>query len=325
MKTIVFLPEFRSISGSRSLPRDLIESRDGRDLDKVLASSGTIQILPREAVRVFGTARKAIETTLLAKGTRFFGGFLVSEENAGDVQKSLEKIQSAVLEARSKLANNLPRILEDRIAEAPEWEDVIRKSAPSQADIEESVSFGWIKTPVNLADPEIKQVLKGNPLHIKIAKEMSQMASTYLGRPLGSGKRGIPGLGTLKAIQAKARALAFLDGRFSGLDEAIKVIIDGTGSGGPAAGMTVLGVLKVLSDPKAVLEFDSEEAGALLPEETESPVAAVSDPAPDVQSVEDPEPDSAIEAAEEDNDMEDEHPSFIPQPAKTSRIPDWTF
>jgi hypothetical protein len=321
MKTIVFLPEFKSISGSRALPRDLIESRDGRDLDKVLASSGTIQILPKEAVRVFGTARKSIETILLAKGTRFFGGFLVSEENAAEVQKSLEKIRDTVLEAREKLANELPRIIEDRVKDAPEWEDVIRQSAPSREDIQSSINFGWIKTPVNLANPEIKEVLKGNPLHIKIAKEMAQMASTFLGRPSGSGKRGIPGLGTLKSIQTKARALTFLDDRFNSLDEAINVIVDSALKGGPAAGMTVLGVLKVMSDPKAVLEFDPVEAGALLSEETESPAST-----PDVQSVEDPEEDdSAIEAAEDgDMEIEEENPSYVPQP-KTSGIPSWTF
>ncbi len=273
MKAIVFLPEFKSISGSRALPRDLIESRDGRDLDKVLASSGTIQILPKDAVKAFGTARKAIETTLLAKGTRFFGGFLVSEENAPEVQQSLEKIRDQVLAARNRLAEDLEKIIEDRIREAPEWEDVIRQSAPSREDIESNVHFGWVKTPVNLADPEIVEELKGNPLHIKIAREIAQIAATWLGRPQGTGKRGIPGLGALQSIQTKARALSFLDGRFHSLDEAIKVVIESARNRTDSAtGITLTGVLKVLSDPKAVLTFD--EADVVIEETLDASVSA---------------------------------------------------
>lgn len=306
MKAIVFLPEFKSISGSRALPRDLIESRDGRDLDKVLASSGTIQILPKDAVKAFGTARKAIETTLLAKGTRFFGGFLVSEENAPEVQQSLEKIREQVLSARSRLAEDLEKILEDRIREAPEWEDVIRQSAPSREDIESNVHFGWVKTPVNLADPEIVEELKGNPLHIRIAREIAQIAATWLGRPQGTGKRGIPGLGVLQSIQTKARALSFLDGRFNALDEALKVIIESARNRADSAtSITLTGVLKVLSDPKAVLTFD--EADVVIEEPLDVSVSA-----------------------EEDENLEDDFEDAVPVPQapakpKPSRVLDWAF
>lgn len=78
MKTVVFLPEMKAISGTRSIDRNLVEARDGRDLDKVLASAGTIQIMPKDALKPFGQARKAVDRVLLRKGTRFFGGFMVA-------------------------------------------------------------------------------------------------------------------------------------------------------------------------------------------------------------------------------------------------------
>ncbi|PKY12083.1 hypothetical protein B1757_01685 [Acidithiobacillus marinus] len=305
MNAIVFMHEFKSISGSRALPRDLIESRDGRDLDKVLASSGTIQILPKDAVKAFGTARKAIETTLLAKGTRFFGGFLVSQENATEVQQSLEKIRDLVVAAKNRLAEDLEKIIDDRVKEAPEWEDVIRQSAPSREDIESSIHFGWVKTPVNLADPEIVQELKGNPLHIKIAKEIAQIATTWLGRPQGTGKRGIPGLAPLQQIQTKARALSFLDGRFANLDEALKAVIESAKTRKDSAtGITLTGVLKVLTDPKAVLTFEETDV---------------------VESL-----DTAVSAEEaeclDDDDFGDAVPApSVPAQPKTSRVLDWAF
>lgn len=305
MKAIIFMPEFKSISGSRALSRDLIRSSDGRDLNQVLASTGTIQILPKEAVRSFGTARKAIETTLLAKGTRFFGGFLVSEENAAEVNGSLEKIREQVLSARERLADDLPSIIESRAKELPEWADVIRNTAPTREDIQEGIHFGWIKTVIDLTDPQVVEVLQGNPLQIKIAKEISQMAISYLGRPAASspGKNGIPGLGTLNAVATKAAALGFLDPRFRDLHASLLQVIKDAKEPNGSTLLTVRGVLKLLSDPKVVLDFD--------------PVEAL--PKPELLA-EEPE-------AQEPEDSDDEIGEVFPMPTKTtpSRVLDWAF
>ncbi len=283
MKGIVFLPEMKSVSGTKGIDRNMIESRDGRDLDKVLASAGTVQILPKEALRPFGATRKAVETTLLSRGTRFFGGFLVDESNSSVVNAELAKIKAGFDNARVRLMAGLPQIIEDRVKEAPEWEDIIRGYAPTVDELAEAISFTWIKTPVDLSDPEVEEVLKGDPLAIRIAREMAQTASSWLTKtPVGT--KGISGLSVLAQLRAKAQALSFVDGRLGGLVTAIDTVIRDANAtkGTPAqagASLVVKGVVQALTSPATILNVGEDgqftDLPDMLPPEPESPVEAV--------------------------------------------------
>ena len=264
MKTIVFLPEMKAISGTRSIDRNLVEARDGRDLDKVLASAGTIQIMPKDALKPLGQARKAVDRVLLRKGTRFFGGFMVADAVVPEVQAELEKISLDFEAAKARLITDLPGLIALRVSEAPEWEDVIRANAPSTMDLAENISFGWVKAPIDLADPEIVETLKGDPLAIKIAREMAQMASTHLSKPQ-TGKKGISGLSVLQAIRVKAQALSFIDSRLGGLVAALDAVIcdANVAKGTPtqsASALVVGGVLQGMTKASAILAVG--EAGA---------------------------------------------------------------
>ncbi|MBU2816635.1 DUF3150 domain-containing protein [Acidithiobacillus ferrooxidans] len=264
-KSIVFLPELRSVSGERVLDRSLITSTDGRDLDKVLATGGTIQVLPREALKGFTTLRKAVDRELMKKGTRFFGGYLVAEEFTAEMASILSGIKEKVEDAKRALVANLASLIEQRVNDAPEWEDVIRSHAPSQEDIEESISFSWLKTPVDLADPEIEEALQGDPLAVKIAREIAQACKSQISRPAKTG-RGITGLKFLEGIRDKAQALTFVDGRLGGLVSAIDIVIStaeiaktsGHEAQRTAATVLVQGTIQVMTSPAMILKSGEE-------------------------------------------------------------------
>lgn len=268
MKGIVFLPEIKVLSGTRRLDRGLVEAKDGRDLDQIMASAGTIQVLPKEALRPFAAARKAVEVALLSKGTRFFGGYLVSEALAADVYATLTKIKEEFYKSKARLTANLSGYIDDRCKEVPEWEDLIRGSAPSLEDINEGINFSWVKTPIDLSDPEVEEVLKGDPLAIRIAREMSQIASSWMGK--GSSK-GIPGLPVLSQLRAKAKALSFVDGRLGGVVSALDSVIQEANAvrGTPAQAGAVLvirGVVQAMTSPATILQVGDDGAFTDLPE-----------------------------------------------------------
>lgn len=316
MKGIVFLPEVKAVSGTCRLDRGIIEAKDGRDLDAVLASAGTIQVLPKEALRPFGTARKAVETALLAKGTRFFGGYLVDASVAPKVHGDLQKIQGDFEQAKSHLLSSLHQLVEDRVTEAPEWEDVIRSNAPSVESLQEALRFSWIKTPIDLSDPEVEEVLKGDPLAIRIAREMAQVASTWLARQRQG--QGLMGMSVLNQLRTKAKALSFVDGRLSGVVSALDTVIQEANAtkGTPAAqgaALVIRGVIQTMASPANILNVGEEGEFADLPEMNPSVSAGESvpaEPGQDEKSI----PDNSSERV------------IRPQPASAGvSAPTWAF
>jgi Protein of unknown function (DUF3150). len=322
MKGIVFLPEINTVSGTRKLDRGLIEAKDGRDLDQVLASAGTIQVLPKEALRPFGAARKAGESALLAKGTRFFGGYLVDEALAADMNASLVKIKEDFDKAKLRLSANLTGYIDDRCKEVPEWEDIIRNSAPSVEDINQGINFSWIKTTIDLTDPEVEEVLHGDPLAIRIAREMAQIANGWLMK--GANNNGLPGLPVLSHLKAKAKALSFVDGRLGGVVSALDSVIQEANAvrGTPAqagAILVVRGVIQAMSSPATILQVgdDGDFAGLGLPEMVAPEVAEV----PEAVAQE-PESFSESDDAVVDSFTE-RKPAPVPAPAV--QVAQWAF
>lgn len=307
MKGIVFLPEMRTIGGTRTIDRNIIQSRDGRALDKVLATAGTIQVLPKEALRPFGALRKSMENTLLSKGTRFFGGYLADEQVAVDISNELQILRGKLLDARDRLAANLDSLIQARIDEAPEWEDVIRSLAPSREEILDSIRFSWVKAPVDLQDPEVEEALQGDPLVIRIAREIAQIAASYLGRGLGTTQKGIPGLSVLSQIATKAKALSFVDGRFTGLYGALQGVCQDAQSAkkGPheiGAALAVRGVIETLRNPATILEIG--EAGVV-------DVPNFADLSPKPESKQEETPVETQEANDKPEDMDFTHDSDV--------------
>ena len=297
MKGMVFLPEIHAISGTKSLPRAILSANDGRDLEQVLASAGTIQILPRESLRAFHTARKAVEGMLLAKGTRFFGGFLVDEALSDDLTVKLDEIKVTFDQAKVDLIQGLSGFVEARVQEAPEWEDIIRSSAPRKEDLMEDISFSYISAPVDLNDPKVEQALEGAPLVIRIAKEMAQTCRSWLDS-VKSGQKargGAAGISVLRNISVKAEALSFVDGRFRGLVSALNQIIQqgelakGTDTQG-AASMVSLAVIRSMTDPAEIIRIaDRREARVYVP--------SLLDDAEDTDQEEDCSPDPVAASA----------------------------
>ncbi|MCL4526431.1 MAG: DUF3150 domain-containing protein [Gammaproteobacteria bacterium] len=303
MKGIVFLPEIHCISGTRSLPRKILAANDGRDLEKVLASAGTIQVIPREPLRPFHAARKAVESVLLAKGTRFFGGFFVDEALADAMNTRLDELKDGFEKAKVELINGLDGYIKAQIKDAPEWEDVIRASAPTKENLMEDISFSWICPPVDLTDPQVEEALKGSPLAIRIAKEMSQSCRAWLAEKRVGKVKGVPGIFVLKGIRVKAEALSFVDGRFRGLVTALDQVISQAESsigtdGQGAASMVVSGVIRSAADPAEILAIGDRGE------------CRVSVPAPLLDMMEDESP------------VDDESPVVSPDPVPVSA---WAF
>ncbi len=295
MKATVILPEVRAISGEKALDRDLITSKDGRDLDKVLATGGAIQIIPREHLKVFTTIRKAVDRELLKVGTRFFGGYLVGEEVAEPATQILKDLQSKLLSAKQELMDNLDSIIEARVKDAPEWEDVIRSSAPSRQDIDESIGMSWVKSPIDLSDPEVEEALQGDPLAIRIAREIATACKTYLSKPSNGLAKGVVGIPFLESVRGKAQALSFVDGKLGGLELAITKVLDdllasknGTEIQKQSASLMAMACIQTMTNPARILEIGNDGQFALsfpdepsanadtdaAVEETEAPVQA---------------------------------------------------
>ncbi|OCX69885.1 DUF3150 domain-containing protein [Acidithiobacillus thiooxidans] len=323
MKGIVFLPEMNMVSGTRKLDRGLIEAKDGRDLDLVMASAGTIQVLPKEALRPFGAARKAVEVALLSKGTRFFGGYLVDEVLAADVHASLAKIKEDFEKAKLRLSANLSGYIDDRCKEVPEWEDIIRNSAPSVEDINQGIGFSWIKTPIDLSDPEVEEVLQGDPLAIRIAREMAQIANGWLQK--GRNGKGLPGLPVLSQLKSKAKALSFIDGRLGGVVTALDTVIQDANAarGTPVqagAVLVVRGVLQAMTSPATILQVgdDGDIAGLGLPEMDEPVV-------PEVPEAVAQESESFSDSELDDDAVVEPQRRPAPAPAPVVPVSQWAF
>lgn len=92
-----------------------------------LLKRGQKAVFPASAITPFDTLRKKAERVLLAKGTRFAGGFLVANEALEDALDLLAQIEGEYSEAKTKFLAEFDTNLENWLAENAEYQRVIRQ------------------------------------------------------------------------------------------------------------------------------------------------------------------------------------------------------
>lgn len=209
----------------------------------------------------FITVRRRIDRLCLSLGTKFCGGYGMSDQSLTYVLGEIKKYAQQFEDEKQKLLSVWPQPLEAWIAAHPSEEVEIRAIAPSLSVLEKSLKFVTRVYKVNnqsevlanagIDDGVVAQV--GNMCH-QIAQEIAQdVAETW--KPVnGIISQRIKG--ALNRWKQKAASLVFIDARL----QAVVASIDETIAVLPASGkiegrdfMALQGLISLLSNPDNII------------------------------------------------------------------------
>jgi hypothetical protein len=242
----------------------------------------------------FTTARRRFERACLAKGTRFCGGYGISDEELPNLVQSLKEIGDSVARQKKDLLAIWPKPVEDWAKAHPAEADEIRRIAPSRMELDAAITFtvrvfkvenqgSSILEPLGISDG-IDASIKG--LCHQIASEIAQdVRETWKNRDQ---KDSTQLKGIRKAMQRwreKAKSMQFVDSRLGSIVD----IIDRTASVLPMEGkvqghefLMLRGMVSILSSPDNILSGQMElkiESAETLPLDLVEPTAAATSPA----------------------------------------------
>ena len=195
---------------------------------KDLASLGSKKIFNPKILAKFEALKKQAHTACARVGVRFMGGYAVPETAADTLATELDAIGAKFDIEKAHFISTYQAELESWIAKHPGWEQVIRASSISVAEVEGRIRYGWVPAKITTPDeknPESrlhqKMVKEAGGLAGSLFREVSDMAHKVGDSILGKTKVNRRVLSSIGKIHAKLKGLSFLDKRVNPLIQLI--------------------------------------------------------------------------------------------------------
>lgn len=229
-QVVCFSLEEISLWGARKKLRveDLQLTSGDKLPPKDLASLGSKKIFNPKVLAKFEALKKQAHTACGRVGVRFMGGYAVPETAADALATELDAIGVKFEIEKANFIATYQAELESWIAKHPGWEQVIRASSISVAEVKGRIRYGWVPAKITTPDeknPESrlhqKMVKEAGGLAGSLFREVSDMAHKVGDSILGKTKVNRRVLSSIGKIHAKLKGLAFLDKRVSPLIQLI--------------------------------------------------------------------------------------------------------
>lgn len=272
-KLILVGVDVSSISGT--ITRD--DRRDGDDKD--VFTSGAVRYISPIVLRPFAAARQAAVRACRSRGTRFWGGWAVSEEALPELKLELERIAKFVNEKKEAVINNWER-------ELAQWEGIhpaaatYRNRFPSRnmADKAIGIAVSAVKIAptgnvILGADDAVSQEVFGMPRRI-LEEIASDVRDSW--KP-GAQKATQAIKGLLGRIRDKCSSLSFVGGNLADVAAFVDRSILSLPQSGDITGNDFLrlsGILSLLEKPDLLAAGDFSFQVKIEEEVTEAPVAS---------------------------------------------------
>ncbi|HEY9249585.1 MAG TPA: DUF3150 domain-containing protein [Rariglobus sp.] len=286
-------------SGRKKLRPEDIRLGDGGALPpETVASLGSKKVIGREALKTFETLKKRAQRLPEEIGVRFLGGYAVPVERAQEVSDHLKKVQAEFEEARTEFLDNYSQLIEEWIAENPDFAESLRRAVPPKEYVGRATDFRFAIFQVTPAKAESGLGSQATGLGGQLLEEVAVDARRWMERHLASASEASRRtLRPLLRIRNKLDALAFLSGAAQPLVEAIDEVLGECGrmpviTGGPLVRLKAMaGLLAEPTRSQQVLDASvvrKEIDGMWAPAAQET------------------HPDTSFEWAEEDGEAEAE-------------------
>jgi hypothetical protein len=272
-----------------------------------LVSLGSKRVCDPDAIKVFHRLKQQAERTCLAGGMRFLGGFAVPEERAATVAAELDALGEAFARARGAFVAGYAEVIEDWVAQHPEWAAAIRRAVDPVSLVESRLAFGYQLYRVAPADAgeslEETVLGLGDTLFREAALIARELDASFHGRDRLSRRA----LSTFRRVREKLGCLAFVDDRVQPVLASLEDWLRRIPPTGPVTGALFnegFGLMLLISDPQRM----SDHGAGIL---------ALKDLIPDPAGISDEEADHEEESAWSfGGPLGDEEPDGAPVPWK---------
>ena len=266
-QVICFSLEEISLWGARKKLRvEDLKLASGDELPpKDLASLGSKKIFNPKILAKFEALKKQAHTACSRVGVRFMGGYAVPETAADALAIELDAIGVKFEIEKTNFINTYQTELDAWIAKHPGWEQVIRASSISVAEVQGRIRYGWVPARITTPDeknPESrlnqKMVKEAGGLAGSLFREVSEMGGKVGDSLLGKMRVNRRVLSSIRKIHGKLKGLSFLDKRVNPLITLIDETLDQMPGDAPIEGLALTalnGLVMTLSDIDRMKEY----------------------------------------------------------------------
>lgn len=266
-QVVCFSLEEISLWGARKkLRMEDLKLTSGDELPpKDLASLGSKKIFNPKVLAKFEALKKQAHTACARVGVRFMGGYAVPESVADDLAAELDKIGAEFDAVKANFVATYEAELESWIAKHPGWQQVIRASAISVAEVKGKIRYGWVPAKITTPDeknPESrlhqKMVKEAGGLAGSLFREVAEMGNKVADSMFGKLKVNRRVLSSVRKIRGKLNGLSFLDKRVNPLITLIDQTLDQMPGDAPIEGLALTalnGLVMTLSDVSRMKDY----------------------------------------------------------------------
>jgi hypothetical protein len=261
-KLDIFTCQVSKTSGRKKLQKADFKEEVREDLPPdTLASLGSKKVVSPEILKVPQKFEGQIRRRIAEIGFAFLNSVAVAKSETARLVKDLDKICA---EANKWRDNELPKIFHEEqekwLSKDPKWEPALRAHAPSLAEVQMSMKFGYALYQVvaNESAPgtltqEVSEL--GSRLLESVADDVNEYYGTNIQDGKASSLKAIGVASLLRRVRRKLNSLSFLEGSaqpmIAALDELLSSIPDKGNITGAVYWQTVA-MITTLGDPDKV-------------------------------------------------------------------------
>ena len=206
-----------------------------------LASLGSKRIIDPKSLRVFHRIWQQADRMLASVGVRFLGGYAIAESELDDVLSRMEELKDWFYQERSQFIKNYDDLVDNWIAQHPEWEAIIAQSVTPSGTVASRIKFNYQAFRVSAVSPDAdadtglgKEAdgLSGQLFREIASKASSTWEQSYEGRSEVTQKALRP----LRSILKKMRSLEFINPTIAPAAEQVEDALDAMPQNGKISG-----------------------------------------------------------------------------------------
>lgn len=223
-KVVVFHVRIPSVSGIVKLREDSVPMEVRKRMPKDLFSLEA-RIFDREAIRVPMKLKMRLTRTLTRLGTPFLSGYLVSSELADEARAEIAKTGTEYEQWVQPFLDKVEPLIDAQCQKFPDWAQMIRKAAPTRAEIEKKLTFKKASFQVRGGTQEEVEDLTAelSSLPRQIAQELSSLVEENWS-PMNGDRSTQRFRRTLNDVRRKAKSLSYLHPKLRDLVDLIDEI-----------------------------------------------------------------------------------------------------
>jgi hypothetical protein len=215
--------ELSAYSGLAALPENCLKE----DYEKKIVSSGNMEVVPAEELKIFATLRARARNSCLSVGTSFCGGYAVPTPKWVELQENLNTIMADFESYADHFIASYPHLVENQASAWPTNANIIRSIAQNPEWIatrfSANYSAAFLQPAPGMEDALVKQV---QGMEETLLSEIALDAKAAIRAHNKGSKITRKMKSTLYSMLDKLRGLAFLGDQTEGLAITLQAQLD---------------------------------------------------------------------------------------------------